>query len=87
MGYGIDVMPVWADVRTASAITGVPDNTIRHLYNVGKVGARLMRDKEMGAPKGCAVRFHVADLLAWVRDEALKPKAYALKQLDREVNK
>jgi hypothetical protein len=82
--YGEGLSPVWADIRTASAITGVPDNTIRHLFNMGRVGARQMRDAGMRGGRSVAVRFHVPDLLDWVENEAVPPKRYALKSMGEE---
>ena len=73
------MMPVWADIREASAISGVPDNTIRLLVNRGKVGARQCRDAEMPAAKKVAVRFFVQDLLDWMKNEAVPPGPYRLK--------
>ena len=75
-GIIINVMPVWARISVCTALTGIPDNRIRALYNCGKVRAKKIEPEE---PNSACV-FRVQDCLDWLDEEAKNPKKFSLKQ-------
>lgn len=75
----VNVMPVWARIDTITALTGVPDNTVRRLYNSDKV-----RAKKCGDTINSACVFRVQDVLDWLDEEAVKPEKFQLPQAKKE---
>ena len=75
----VSVMPVWARIDTITALTGVPDNTVRRLYNTDKV-----RAKKCGDTINSACVFRVQDVLDWLDEEAVKPEKFQLPQAKKE---
>lgn len=75
----VSVMPVWARIDTITALTGVPDNTVRRLYNTDKV-----RAKKCGDTINSACVFRVQDVLDWLDEEATKPEKFQLPPAKKE---
>ena len=75
----LEAQPVWARMEVMTALTGIPDNTVRHLYNEHKIRARKVRDADMPDGKGVSSVFHVGDALEWLEIDAVPPREYALK--------
>lgn len=67
-------LPVWGRLETCMAISGLPDNVIRGLYNTGKIRAR----KTDPAKANSACVYRVQDILDWLDTEAASPKKFAL---------
>jgi len=74
----LDLLPVWARMEILFAITGVPDNRVRELYNDRKIRARKLRDVDMPDSPNVAVVFNVLDVLEWIEKDAVEPKPYVL---------
>lgn len=70
----LGVMPVWAKIDAVTALTGVPDNTVRRLYNEGVVRAR----KTDGAKRNSACVFRLQDVLEWLDEAADEPPKFRL---------
>lgn len=75
-GIIVNVMPVWARMSVCTALTGIPDNRIRALYNAGKVRAKKIEPEE---PNSACV-FRVQDCLDWLEEEAKNPKKFQVKK-------
>lgn len=74
----VQVMPVWGRADTVVALTGVPENVIKKLYNDGEVRARKMDPDKAKS----AVVFKVQDVLDWLDNHAGKPSAYVLPEVN-----
>lgn len=70
----VNVLPVWARLETCMALSGLPDNVIRGLYNSEKIRARKVDPKK--ANSACVYR--VQDVLDWLDEEAASPDKFAL---------
>lgn len=66
----LSVRPVWARIATVQAITGVPDNALRRLFNDGVVRARKIDPAKVNS----ACVFRVDDVLDWLEEAAPPPK-------------
>jgi hypothetical protein len=72
-----DMRPVWGRIATVQALTGVPDNVLRRLYNDGKVRAR----KIDGTKANSACVYKIEDVLKWLDAEAAKPAKFKLPEV------
>lgn len=70
----ISMMPVWGNIETANAITGVPVNRIRQLFNIGKIRAR-----KMGTSDVSTTVFRIQDILDVLEEDFPPPGKYKLR--------
>jgi hypothetical protein len=70
----INLEPEWADIDTVTALTGIPDNEIRRLFNDHKIRARK---GDPNRPNTWTV-FNVRDVKAWLENEASEPNPFKL---------
>jgi hypothetical protein len=70
----VQVMPVWAREDVLAALSGLPSNVIRRLYNEGVIRARKMD----ATKEKSAVIFRVQDALDWIDESADRPRNYVI---------
>ena len=67
----IQAMPSWARIPTATALTGVPDNTIRALVN-----KNLVRARKTSPGVASALVVKIGDIEEWLETDAPKPAKF-----------
>lgn len=70
----VQVMPVWGRLETCMALSGLPENIIRELYNDGKIRAR----KTVPDKPNSACVFRLQDIFEWLEEEAAEPPQFRL---------
>lgn len=75
----VQVRPVWARMQVITALSGLPHNAIRKLFNDHKVRAV----KSIADKPNSAVVFNVQDVLDWMDGpEAKSPPPFKLGEVD-----
>ncbi len=67
-------LPVWARLDGVMRVSGLPNLVIRRLYNEGHIRAR----KVDPAHANSATIYNMADVLAWIENEAPSPERFKL---------
>lgn len=70
----VNVAPIWARLETCMALSGLPDNVVRGLYNDGKIRARKVDPKK----RNSACVYRLQDILDWLDEDAASPDKFAL---------
>lgn len=70
----VNVEPKWARIATVQALTGLPDNVIRRLYNEHRIRAKKTEPDK--ANSACV--FCLQDVYDWIENEAADSPPFKL---------